>query len=179
MRLDKTDSFIIEHANGMTMQAMADHLGISKSTVSRRAKALRDSGEIEITDTKAVERLAKQERNKLKSCAMDDADRLMKLDALKTMLEEGMAASGGANLARLSSEYRKLIEEMANISTSLELANGGAKHVGMLAKMQIEYTIESDPEIDSIHCDVGKIVDKVLRELHERQIIFYTSEEFD
>ena len=173
MSRDNTDVFIKEHFASMSMQEMADHLHISKSTVSRRAKAMRESGEIDDAVREAAERETQRARDGVAGCALGNADRLEHLDALKARLEDELKMTGGANLARVSSEYRKTLEEMAAISINLEIVKDHGAKVDFLTvimmkrDMRDRFGWEAGDELDAV-------VDAVLEHLDEKGLVKYT-----
>ena len=122
---DNIDAFIIEHARSMTQSEMADKLQVNKSTISRRISALRESGQLQ----SAAPDAATHERKPLQGCAINRADRLQALAELREALQGELRLSGGQGLARVSSEYRKVLEEMESLSHELDLDESQAKAV--------------------------------------------------
>jgi len=171
--LDERDRFIKEHYTSMSMQEMADHLGISKSTVSRRAKAMRESGEIDDAMAKAAERETQRARDCIAGCALGNAERLEMLDALKARLEDELRMTGGANLARVSSEYRKTLEEMAAISTNLDIVRDHGAKIDEVGAINLKRDMRSRFEAygrEELDC----IVDEVLCFLDGQGLVRYT-----
>lgn len=130
-KFDNSDKFIADHYASMSMREMADHLGISKSTVSRRAKALREAGKIDEAAAKDAQRETQRARDDLRGCTMSRGERLRKLDSLRARLEDELDVSGGGNLSRVSSEYRKTLEEIASLSANIRIDEESGKRVSV------------------------------------------------
>lgn len=82
----------------MTQRDMADMVGVSVATVSRRVKQLGLGAEpVQVP--------------KLSSQAVD-GDRLSRLEELRDMLYEAMQQTSGGSLANLSKEYRATLAEI-------------------------------------------------------------------
>lgn len=94
------DRYIARMHSHMSVRALADATGASKSTISRRIIAMRKAGELDDHANANVDD---------GGCAPDE--RLAALDELIARLHGELDATGGSSLASLSREYRLALEE--------------------------------------------------------------------
>lgn len=170
--MDKTDEFIITHSKSMSYAEMGDKLGLNKSTISRRAAALRKAGKLDAKPTGAeIEELAARER--LQSCTINRADRLEALAELREMLHDDLALAGGQGLARVSSEYRAVLAEIEALSTELDISINARKvNVDDIARVKRELVESHGEQFE--RGTVIHIVDDVLDALDTAGLIKYT-----
>lgn len=100
------DAFIRLHHNSMSQAEMARATGASTSQVSRRVIALREAGQLKPPQRDGGAEPVPDER-------------LQALDELCELLHAELATSGGQSLARVSSEYRKALEERERLRAEL------------------------------------------------------------
>ena len=174
MITDSKDRFIVEHYRSMTQPEIADKLGVDKSTVSRRVARLRADGDIGTAVDEAARKESIEARRRLQGCAMGRADRLEALAELKDMLHAEIAMSGGQSLARVSSEYRKTLEELEAISTELDIAVKALRQITpvQVARLKSELRGKHQGEMDDD--ELFGIVDEVLGYLNDNDILSYT-----
>ena len=120
--MDNKDDYILKHYGHMTMEQIGNNIGISKSSVSRRVSKLKASGEIDDAIAEDAKRETQQARNALGGCSMNNHDRVKALCELRDRLHDELSTTGGANLARVSLEYRRTLEEITAISKNIEIA---------------------------------------------------------
>ena len=152
---------------------MADKLGINKSTVSRRMAALRESGEIDSKATEAAKRESQQARERLQSCTMNRTDRLEALAELKDMLHAELALAGGQGLARVSSEYRAVLEQIEALSIELTLTTNTAQRLNTVELVRMKHFICDKYSYEQRDM-INEIIDRVLKNLANLGIVDYT-----
>ena len=157
----------------MSQQEMADKLQVNKSTVSRRMAALRESGELDTKATEAAKRESQQARERLQSCTMSRTDRLEALAELKDMLHAELALAGGQGLARVSSEYRAVLEQIEALSIELDLTTNAAKRLNPVQLMKMKHQIFNKYAFDQ-RDTVNDVIDSVLKHLANLGIVDYT-----
>ena len=157
----------------MSQQEMADKLGLNKSTVSRRMAALRESGELDTKATEAAKRESQQARERLQSCTMSRTDRLEALAELKDMLHAELALAGGQGLARVSSEYRAVLEQIEALSIELDLTTNAAQRLNPVQLMKMKHQIFDKYAFDQ-RDTVNDVIDSVLKHLANLGIVEYT-----
>lgn len=105
------DAYIRLHAADMSMSEIAGACGISKTTVSRYLKRLRLSGELVAPDApEPAERAARE-------CDVGD-DHLDRLVELRDRLYAAMESARVGDMARLSAEYRSVLDQIDGIRRS-------------------------------------------------------------
>ena len=170
MTIDAKDQFIIKHYRSMSLAEMGDKLGCDKSTVSRRLKVLRESGEVEAVDESARKAESATARERLKGCAMDRGARLEALSELKDILHAEIALAGGQGLARVSSEYRQTLAEMENLSVEMGIADDNhAKEVPTIEL--VKYKVDARKRWGATCEDVDAVVDDVLQWLNDVKVV--------
>lgn len=172
MPRDEKDSYIIEHANSMSCGEMAQRLGVHKSTVSRRLSSLRASGELPDTSARIdAEHRTSQARERLRAAALSRADRIEALAELRDMLHADLAISGGASLARVSSEYRQCLEQLEQLSEEVHaIEAAGARRVGAVHMARMKMSLFEEFQ-DVERGTVAGIVDAVIRYLASIDVI--------
>lgn len=118
-KVENLDAYIIAHYRSMTQAEISRATGASTSQVSRRVIALREAGRLD------------NERPDFDGEAMPD-ERLTALDELCELLHRELATAGGQSLARVSSEYRKAMEERENLRAEMGISQDNRYKVGML-----------------------------------------------
>lgn len=170
--MDRVDEYIITHSKSMSYAEMGDKLGINKSTVSRRAAALRESGKLD-AKPRGADLAETASRERLQGCTISRAERLEALAELRGMLHDDLALAGGQGLARVSSEYRAVLAEIEALSAELDItmnarkvsADDVARIKGAIVDSYGE-TFEPDTVIE--------IADGVLEALDAAGVIQYT-----
>lgn len=172
---DFTDRYIVAHYRSMSYGDMADKLGINKSTVSRRAAALREAGEIEAKPSGADMAQTRALRERLKGCTVDRFDRLEALGELRELLHDDLKTAGGHGLARVSSEYRAVLAEIETLSTELELTQDeGRKNVSAIDLLRLKRDVAEEHAGLADREIAGSIALSVLRRLGEIDAISIT-----
>lgn len=171
--MDYTDQYIIEHHRSMSQPEMAEKLGLNKSTISRRMSKLKADGAIEATPN-GESRETQLARDRLRGCAMNRADRLAALGELKNMLHADLLTSGGSSLARVSSEYRRTLEEIESLSVELDMAANAAQNLNpaQIARMK---ALARERFASACGRDAtAEIIDYTLNWLNSLGVIAYT-----
>lgn len=171
--MDSIDEYIITHCKSMSYAEIGDKLGINKSTVSRRAAALREAGKLEAKPSVA-ESVEMAARERLRGCTISRAERLEALAELREMLHKDLTLAGGQGLARVSSEYRAVLAETEALSVELDLTINARKVAAdTIARIKgglVErYGAECEPDT------VIGIADGVLEALDAAGVIKYTA----
>lgn len=174
MIADDKDRFIVEHYGSMTQPEMADKLGIDKSTVSRRVARLKNDGVIDAHVNQAARKEATEARERLRGCVMGNVDRLEALAELRDALHDEIANTGGQSLARVSSEYRRTLEEIEMLSSEITKDANSKVRVNPVQLAKIRHFV-TDKYRGVCDADTTRdIIDSVLSWLSNLDIIEYT-----
>ena len=171
---DNTDKFIVTHYRSMSYGEMADKLGINKSTISRRAAALREAGELDEKPSGADMAQARAMHERLKGCTVDRADRLEALEELRELLHHDLTLAGGQGLARVSSEYRAVIAEMEALSIELGLTQNAGKDVSTIDLLRVRKSVQDEFEGDCDRDITERIVHSTYKHLADMDVMSYT-----
>lgn len=104
----------------MSTREMAERLGTTKSTISRHVKALRESGTL--SDAPRKDASAATTAARFRAMRATGHEHLDALIELRDLLRNELDVSGGASMARVSSEYRRCMEEIAALSNEIDVA---------------------------------------------------------
>ena len=141
------DEYIQLHHGSMSQAEMARATGASTSQVSRRVIALRESGQL-------------QPRKRGEDAEPAPDDRLQALDELVALLHSELATAGGQSLARVSSEYRKALEERDSLRVEYGISVDNRFVVGLLDYLRMLQPVFK-------HVPTHPLPENVLQ-LHER-----------
>lgn len=172
--MDTTDKYIITHNKHMSYGEMARQLGLNKSTISRRAAALREAGELDGKPDKAELSRARAMRERLQGCTLDRAERLEALAELRELLHHDLTLAGGQGLARVSSEYRAVLAEIEALSAELGLIHNAKADVSTIELLQIRHGVEDEFSDVSDKNVTTRIVHAVFQRLADMDVINYT-----
>ena len=115
------NAYIAEHYGKMTVREMAEHLGLSKSTVHRRIVGLGLTGgdvTIQVGEVREARHALKQ---------LDrDADTMARLVEVRDMTREHIADAEGSTFARLVSEYRAILKDIHEMEEVEDAGGGGS-----------------------------------------------------
>lgn len=165
--LDTKDEYIRTHYGHMSLREMAVKLGIDKSTVSRRLNRLRESGDIDEYEARAAKDATSVARSSINR-GMTANDRLAALLELKDCLQAELQLVGGAGLARVSSEYRRTLEEVEALSATIRKEAASIPELTPLEVLRVQAaTLERIEDDDSAET----VIHSVLAVLNEMEII--------
>ena len=174
MITDEKDRFIVEHYKSMTQPEIADKLGINKSTVSRRVARLKAEGDISANAGETARNESTEARERLRGCAMDSTDRLMALAELKDALHAEIALSGGQSLARVSSEYRRTLEEIEALSAEITTDVNRVRRLDTVQAARMRHFLRDKYRTVCDADTVSSIIDSVLSWVSNLGLIEYT-----
>lgn len=170
MAADRTDEYIAEHARSMSQQEIADKLGVNKSTVSRRMKAMRERGTLPAGKERRLDRREEAARETLRDKGITRAERIAALSELKDILHAELELSGGAGLARVSSEYRQTIEQIEALSDGLEVEIAKTNTVSLFNVTRTRSSVRKACQ-GAEHQTVNEVFNATLAALHDIGII--------
>lgn len=125
LRGDELDNYLKRMHSHMSARELAAATGSSKSTVSRRLIALRESGQLDVPV----------------NASNGDSDvpdeRLAALDELIELLHDELETTGGASLARVSAEYRRALEDRDKLRAEMGITQDNRFTVGLIHRIQM------------------------------------------
>lgn len=123
-KLKIDDQFILEHYGYMTQREIADHFGVSVSTVNRHVKALGLTPGLNTPSKESAETRTPTKRI-APSVAQSDKERL---EELLSLVYDEILKCEGPSIAKLSKEYREILADIRALEG--DVADG--KPIGFL-----------------------------------------------
>ena len=171
--LDTKDEYIRTHYGHMSLREMAVKLGIDKSTVSRRLNRLRESGDIDEYEARAAKDATSVARSSINR-GMTANDRLAALLELKDCLQAELQLVGGAGLARVSSEYRRTLEEVEALSATIRKEAASIPELTPLEVLRIQAEMVEKIENEYDFETIEKLLHMALSIMHEMKLVKVT-----
>lgn len=109
------DGYIVKHYKSLSQAEIARRCGTSEATVSRHVKALKISGSIAVDESESAKLATEAARASLKG-SLSRSERIKALQLLRERLTDELGETGGANLARVSSELRNVLAELETLT---------------------------------------------------------------
>lgn len=154
------DEYIKAHHRSMSMRDMAHATGVDKSTICRHVAKLKSEGELDTAELDAAHEATATARSK--AAAATGENRADALRELRDLLRAELDKSGGASMARVASEYRRTMEELAGLEHEEGVIQSRGRELSPLQLAGIRAEVQDDLEDGAAIQDVVDAVVKAL-----------------